>query len=180
MSNPIGLPGAGQLPILSDCNDRYVIEARAIGSATWYSFSVTPVTADQANTTVNRLNAGDTSTVYRAHLVADSSLQRPSLISEVLPAFQHRGQHHVSRRVALLTQLVAFIRETGDGEFAHLCGDALKHLPESHTYQQHLLYIQSCSFEEGGDGLEVNVIRHRGMLELLSYVGMHLTVEDIQ
>lgn len=59
---------AGEITDLTH-KDRYVIEARAIGSDTWYSFSVTPITADQANRTVNRLNAGDASTVYRAHLV---------------------------------------------------------------------------------------------------------------
>lgn len=107
-------------------------------------------------------------------------LQSPSLIGEVLPAVKHHSQHHVARRVALLQQLVAFVRDTGDGEFAFLLGDALQYLPESKTYLENLLYIQACSFEQGGDGLEVNVIRHRGVLELLAHVGLHLNVEDVQ
>lgn len=49
--------------------DRYVIDARAVGSDAWYPFSIVPITADQARATVNRLNAGDTTTVYRAQLV---------------------------------------------------------------------------------------------------------------
>ena len=49
--------------------DRYVIDARAVGSDAWYPFSIAPITADQARATVNSLNAGDTTTVYRAHLV---------------------------------------------------------------------------------------------------------------
>ena len=49
--------------------DLYVIDARAAGSDTWYPFSIAPISADQATATVNSLNAGDTSTVYRAHLV---------------------------------------------------------------------------------------------------------------
>lgn len=50
-------------------DDRYVIDARAVGSDAWYPFSIAPITADQARATVNRLNAGDATTVYRAHLV---------------------------------------------------------------------------------------------------------------
>lgn len=91
--------------------------------------------------------------------------KRPSLISEVVPALQQHSEHHMARRVALLQQLVTFLREFGDGEFGFLLGDALYHLPEVKAYHEHLLYIQSCGFEESVQGCPVSVLRIHGVLQ---------------
>ncbi|MRW82842.1 hypothetical protein GJ698_01890 [Pseudoduganella sp. FT26W] len=49
--------------------DLYVIEARAVGSQDWYSFSLVPAPASENAADVKRLNASDCTTVYRSVLV---------------------------------------------------------------------------------------------------------------
>jgi hypothetical protein len=109
---------------------------------------------------------------------------RPSnRVVEVVPALNNRSEHHRMQRVALFRQLVALIQDTGDGEFAVLLGDALQHLPQAIAYSEDLREVDAVeSVRVVRDGISfypVDLMRHQQVLELLSSVGINLTLAEI-
>lgn len=69
--NRIGLPATGQQAILSNCNDRYTLEARPVGGAVWTATAGyrEPMDSATANRIVRELNESSERVVYRSVLV---------------------------------------------------------------------------------------------------------------
>lgn len=73
MSNRIGLPATGQHNFLSNCNDRYKIQARRVGDTTanaWFDLPEYPIMdAARAKRCVDGMNVHTPAFVYQAVLV---------------------------------------------------------------------------------------------------------------
>jgi len=60
--------------------------------------------------------------------------------AEGCPTCDERVEHKVNRRgQVILDEVVAFIRETGDGRFAFALSNALQLLPEVEAHVQHVI-----------------------------------------
>jgi len=72
MTNPIGLPATGQQQNLSNCHDRYLLEARPVGGTVWTPTARyrTPMSAADAARVAADLTALSKRVVYRAVLVS--------------------------------------------------------------------------------------------------------------
>lgn len=69
--NPIGLPATRQQAILTNCNDRYLIECRTIGGDVWTSTAGyrEPMDSLTASRVAAELTVMSKRVVYRAYLV---------------------------------------------------------------------------------------------------------------
>lgn len=106
-----------------------------------------------------------------------------ALISEVIPAIGHLSEHHRAKCEAKFAELVRFIAETGDGEFAVVLGKALQFLPEAQAHHENLLDIDSLVrdtvCEEGLVLPVVDLVCHKKVLSLLGSAGLHLTLAEV-
>jgi len=105
------------------------------------------------------------------------------VLAEVIPAIGYGSEHHRAKREALFAEIVHFISETGDGEFAVLLGNALQFLPEAVAHQEHCLDLDTVvtdSVTEQGFKLRaVDLVRHKKVLSLLGSAGLHLTLSEV-